>query len=175
MTLVGDLSYQRSTNSLAFLLAQFSGVKVTLVSPQLLRVRPEVRQYLVDNGVEVSDTRDLRTVASELDVVYVGEGQPFPDVGATVVKFVADGVLERVLDTVTPQPIAAVAALPSWSLASVFAGDGLVLVGDRIGDPGNVGTIIRSLEAFGGAGLVLTAGSADPFQPKDWVLWVKRK
>src|SRR5215471_13524333 len=37
---VGDLSYQRSTNSLAFLLSQFSGIKVSLVSPQLLRMRP---------------------------------------------------------------------------------------------------------------------------------------
>src|SRR5262245_12356692 len=72
---VGDLSYQRSTNSLAFLLSQFSGIKVSLVSPQLLRMRPEVRQYLVDHGVEVSDERDLRTIASELDVVYVTRAQ----------------------------------------------------------------------------------------------------
>src|SRR5215216_2641540 len=39
MALVGDLSYQPSTNSLAYLLSQFTGVKLYLVSPQLLRMR----------------------------------------------------------------------------------------------------------------------------------------
>jgi aspartate carbamoyltransferase catalytic subunit len=71
IALVGDLSYQRSTNSLAYLLTQFSGVKLCLVSPQLLSMRPEVRQHLTDHGVDVRETRDLRSVASELDVVYV--------------------------------------------------------------------------------------------------------
>jgi TrmH family RNA methyltransferase len=102
----------------------------------------------------------------DLDMVYVGEGTALPDVGQAAVRIVADGVLERVLDTVSPQPIAALAALPSHVFDDLVGRPGLVLVGDRIGDPGNVGTIARSLEAFGGAGLVLTSESADPFQPK---------
>src|SRR6266508_1516877 len=68
---VGDLSYQRSTNSLAYLLAQFKGVKFYLVSPQLLRMRDEVREYLTGRGVEIEEVRDLRDIASDLDVVYV--------------------------------------------------------------------------------------------------------
>src|SRR5579859_136012 len=43
VALVGDLSYERSTNSLAYLLCQFHDLKVSLVSPQLLRMRDEVR------------------------------------------------------------------------------------------------------------------------------------
>jgi hypothetical protein len=46
----------------------------------------------------------------DLDMVYVGEGTTLPDVGQAAVRIVADGVLERVLDTVSPQPIAALAA-----------------------------------------------------------------
>ena len=40
------------------------------------------------------------------------------------------------------------------------------LVADRIADPGNLGTILRSAEAAGVDGVVLTAGSVDPFNPK---------
>src|SRR6202158_427636 len=47
VALVGDLSYQRSTNSLAYVLALFSGLKIYLVAPQLLRMREEVRAHLV--------------------------------------------------------------------------------------------------------------------------------
>jgi aspartate carbamoyltransferase catalytic subunit len=71
IALVGDLSYQRSTNSLAYLLAQFRDVHLYLVSPQLLRIRDEVREHLAQSGVSVDEVRDIRAVASELDVIYV--------------------------------------------------------------------------------------------------------
>jgi RNA methyltransferase, TrmH family len=82
------------------------------------------------------------------------------------VHVVAPGVLGRVLDAVTSQGVAAVATMPVASLDAVLERDGLVVVCDRVSDPGNVGTIARSLEAAGAAGLVLVAGSADPFGPK---------
>jgi TrmH family RNA methyltransferase len=75
-------------------------------------------------------------------------------------------VLDRVLDAATPQGVAAVAVLPARSLDDVLTGERPVVICDRVADPGNVGTIARSLEAAGGAGLVLIAGSADPFSPK---------
>ena len=54
IALVGDLSYERSTNSLAYLLSQFHGLKVSLVSPQLLRMRDEVAGHIVEaSGAEV--------------------------------------------------------------------------------------------------------------------------
>lgn len=75
IALVGDLSYERSTNSLAYLLAQFKNLKISLVSPQLLRMREEVRQHLEASGADVQEVRDLRSVASEVDVVYVTRAQ----------------------------------------------------------------------------------------------------
>ncbi|MDQ6673650.1 MAG: aspartate carbamoyltransferase [Chloroflexota bacterium] len=71
LALVGDLSYQRSTNSLAYMLALFRGIKVFLVSPQLLRMREEVREHLVRTGVQFEEVRDLSTVAGEVDAVYL--------------------------------------------------------------------------------------------------------
>lgn len=71
IALVGDLSYERTTNSLAYLLAQFHDVHLHLVSPHLLRVRPDVREHLLTNGVQLHEGRDLRAVAQNLDVVYL--------------------------------------------------------------------------------------------------------
>lgn len=75
IALVGDLSYQRSTNSLAYLLSQFDALSVYLVSPQLLKMRDEVREYLMKSGAEVKEVRDLRAIAHELDVVYLTRAQ----------------------------------------------------------------------------------------------------
>jgi aspartate carbamoyltransferase catalytic subunit len=75
IALVGDLSYERSTNSLAYLLSQFRDLKFSLVSPQLLRMRDEVREHLISSGAAVEEVRDLRSIASEVDVVYVTRAQ----------------------------------------------------------------------------------------------------
>jgi len=75
VALVGDLSYQRSTNSLAYLLAQFRDLQVYLVSPQLLRMRDEVHEHLVRSGAIIEEVRDLRAVAAAVDVIYVTRAQ----------------------------------------------------------------------------------------------------
>jgi aspartate carbamoyltransferase catalytic subunit len=56
-------------------LSQFSDLKVYLVSPKLLRMRDDVRDHLVNNGVQVEELYDLRTIASDLDVVYLTRAQ----------------------------------------------------------------------------------------------------
>jgi aspartate carbamoyltransferase catalytic subunit len=73
--MVGDLSYQRSTNSLAYLLSRFDGLTLYLVNPKLLRMRDEVREYLIGHGVRTEEVRDLRTIAGDIDVVYVTRAQ----------------------------------------------------------------------------------------------------
>ena len=80
----------------------------------------------------------------------------------------ADGVLERVATTERPQPnIAIVRVRPSGPdvLDAERACD-LVVVADRLSDPGNLGTILRSAEAAGVDAVVLTPGSVDPLNPK---------
>ncbi|MCA1645638.1 MAG: aspartate carbamoyltransferase [Chloroflexi bacterium] len=71
VALVGDLSYQRSTNSLAYVLSLFAGLKLYLVSPQLLSIRAEVRDHLTRSGAQVEEVRDLHAIAEDLDVVYL--------------------------------------------------------------------------------------------------------
>lgn len=80
------------------------------------------------------------------------------------VHLVARGILATILDTVSPQPVAAVVTRPPWAVDAIASGLVLVVVDGR--DPGNAGTLIRSAEAAGAAGVVLAGSSVDPTNPK---------
>lgn len=77
----------------------------------------------------------------------------------------ADGVMERVATTTTPQPVIAIAERRVATLASLPE-DGWIVVADRVSDPGNLGTIFRSAEAAGACAAVLTNGTVEAFNPK---------
>lgn len=75
-------------------------------------------------------------------------------------------LLSSILDPVNPQPMAAVAAMPTWSLDDLMADDRPFLVAVELRDPGNLGTVIRTAEAAGLAGVVVAGDSVDRFAPK---------
>lgn len=96
----------------------------------------------------------------EAQFVAPGAGAVVPD-GA--VYDLAPNVIERVASTEAPQPVLAV--VHQWQ-HTLPAGATFVVVADRIADPGNAGTIIRSAEAAGADAVVFTPGSVDAFNPK---------
>jgi TrmH family RNA methyltransferase len=76
-------------------------------------------------------------------------------------------VIQYVSDVDTPQGIIALAARPSWSVDDAIRSDApLVLLVEGLRDPGNLGTIVRSAEAFGATGVMTTRGTVDPFSTK---------
>ena len=75
---------------------------------------------------------------------------------------VDDRVMERLADAVSPQGVVAVVRTPDLEVA--LPADAPVLVLDRVADPGNVGTLVRTAAALGAS--VVCAGGADPFGPK---------
>jgi TrmH family RNA methyltransferase len=67
----------------------------------------------------------------------------------------------------TPQGIVAIADRPQASLPELVRDPAaLLIIADRIQDPGNLGTIIRIADAAGATGVVAVAGTVDPFNPK---------
>jgi TrmH family RNA methyltransferase len=76
----------------------------------------------------------------------------------------APGVMDRVADAVTPQPILAVVHFVDRNIATIDTGTIFVLVDVR--DPGNIGTIIRSADAAGIDALIACDGCGDIYGPK---------
>ena len=76
----------------------------------------------------------------------------------------SDAVFRAIVDTDTPQGIAAEVAIPSTPPA-LAESRGCVML-DRIQDAGNVGAILRSAAAFGVQDVLLSSGCADPWSPK---------
>ena len=78
---LGDLRFGRAAASFILGLSLFKPSKVYLISPPLLRARPEVLEVLRSKGVDYEEVESLEKVVRELDVLYVTRVQKerFPD------------------------------------------------------------------------------------------------
>lgn len=92
-----------------------------------------------------------------------------PQIGAHVeTLLLPDRLFDAAVPTESPQGVAALARWKEFSLDELFERlhVGPIVVVAGLQDPGNLGTIIRSSEAFGGAGVVLAEGTVSPFNSK---------
>lgn len=74
-------------------------------------------------------------------------------------------VLASITDTVTPQSVVFACRLPDTALPERLE-KGRYLVLDGVQDPGNIGTVWRTADAFGASGVLLTGPCGEPFAPK---------
>lgn len=75
------------------------------------------------------------------------------------------GVIEKVSDAQSPQPILAAVRFVPRGLADLSP-RGCVIVLHDLRDPGNAGTVIRTADAAGASAVILTGQSVDPYNPK---------
>ncbi len=75
---------------------------------------------------------------------------------------VPEDVMASISPVKTPQGVLFTCRLPQAPLPRSLTGRRYVLL-DGVQDPGNVGTILRTLDAFDADGLLLTGGCADPY------------
>ncbi|KAM7498920.1 hypothetical protein LguiA_023334 [Lonicera macranthoides] len=68
--LVGDLANGRTVRSLAYLLSKYQNVKIYFVSPEVVKMKGDIKEFLTSKGVEWEESVDLMEVASKCDVVY---------------------------------------------------------------------------------------------------------
>ena len=92
-----------------------------------------------------------------------------PQIGAHVeTLLLPNRIFDNAVPSETPQGVAALVHLKEFSLEEIMerlqVGPLVVVAG--LQDPGNLGTILRSAEAFGGAGVVLGEGTVSPFNAK---------
>ena len=70
VAMVGDLRYGRTVHSLSRLLCRYD-VKMTFISPEILRLPLDVMNEVKSQGKEVNETYDVHEVISDVDVLYV--------------------------------------------------------------------------------------------------------
>lgn len=75
--------------------------------------------------------------------------------------------VDELADTVTPQGVIAVGEIPPHGLGALPEELGrVVLLVDGVRDPGNLGTLLRTLAAVGGRAAICVRGTVDPYNPK---------
>ncbi|XP_019707605.1 aspartate carbamoyltransferase, chloroplastic [Elaeis guineensis] len=101
--LVGDLANGRTVRSLAYLIAKYQNIKIYFVSPDVVKMKDDIKDYLTSMGVGWEESTDLLEVASKCDVVYQTRiqrerfGERIDLYEAARGKYIVDG---KVLDVV---------------------------------------------------------------------------
>ena len=80
---------------------------------------------------------------------------------------VSEACMNRMSDTETPQGIIAAVSMKTSGLRDIIdEADPLILILEKLQDPGNLGTIIRTAEAAGVTGIIVSSDSSDIYNPK---------
>ena len=110
----------------------------------------------------------------KLDTVFLLEGheelaQQFPSINAEIL-ILSEDVFSSAAMTVHPQGVAALVEAPQFKMEAMFpSAPGpapLVLIAAGLQDPGNLGTLVRSAEAFGATGMILLPGTVSLWNAK---------
>lgn len=129
------------------------------------------RAYRRESGEFVCEGPKLLDEAlrhgAQITTLVQSETATCPDGIAADVRRVCvpDALLAYLSDTKSPQQLLFLCRLPPLTPPQLLK-RGHYLLLDGLQDPGNVGTIWRTADAFGAEGLLLLPGCADPFSPK---------
>ena len=115
----------------------------------------------------------LNAGARVQECLFTADATADPAIASLVDRLSASGArcaevsareLAEFSDTVTPQGLLVVAAIPASDWRDIR--NPRLLMVDGVQDPGNLGTMIRTAEALGVGGVIILPGTADPWSPK---------
>jgi TrmH family RNA methyltransferase len=116
------------------------------------------------SGVEI-----LAVLFSETGARYISKLQRWIPAEARLLR-TSERLFAFASGTETPQGIAALVRPRPAAFDNLVSGVPLILVLAGVQDPGNVGTLVRTAEAFGASGIAAcaagTVGTANPYSPK---------
>ena len=101
----------------------------------------------------------------QAEITAVVTISPLPRLASVRCAAVPPDVMASISPMRTPQGMLAVCRLPDTALPEMLPGSRYVVL-DGVQDPGNVGTVLRTADAFGCNGVLLLTGCADPYSVK---------
>jgi aspartate carbamoyltransferase catalytic subunit len=140
VTLAGDLKNGRTVHSLSWLLGKY-GPRFYFVSPEELRMPPEITKSLRDEGIEVIETPSLTEAAAKSDVLYMTRVQKE--------RFTDPDAYERLKGTYIIDSDLLQRAKPSITILHPLP---------------RVDEIAREVDAFGGAAYFRQASNGGPIR-----------
>ena len=126
--------------------------------------RERARRFLVEGPRGVEEA--LRSTAGLQTLFHCGPSElarTAEELGVPVFE-VDEAIMERLSTTVTPQGVVGIAEFVDRDLDDVPGG--CVALLHNVRDPGNAGAVLRSADASGAQGVVLSTGCADVYNPK---------
>jgi len=129
------------------------------ITKHLVKLRVDARYRKEQNSVLVSGVKLVKELQSFAKPKRIFSIKTYPSPHTLV----SESVMKKITGLTSPEGIAAEFPLPK---PSIMEDKAPLLVLDRINDPGNLGTLIRTALALGWEGIFFLPGCVDPFQEK---------
>ncbi len=128
------------------------------------KLRREEGVFIIEGERLYTDTPREYLKEIYMTEEFLGEklGGAAPE-GCTVVT---PEIMRKISDTDTPQGVLCVAKMPSYKREDLRGQTPLLLLLENIQDPGNLGTMMRTAEAAGVTGVLMSRDTVDLFNPK---------
>lgn len=124
-------------------------------------VRYELKQVFVEGAKLVEEL----ALKEKIKIIFLEEGRELLPIysKAEEIVIVSKEVMAKISSLESPDGVAALIAMPAFGELDPSAP---LIVLDRVADPGNMGTILRTALALGWKGVFILEGSCDPFNDK---------
>ena len=142
-----------------------------LASLKKKKVRLDENLFLMEGLKSVSEAIDE---GADIEMVlfsdsFFAKAESFTkliDGSGTPVYIAKDHIFSKCSGQKTPEGVIAAVRIPKYSFISITADKKPLVILDGINDPGNLGTILRTADAFGMGGVLMLPGCADAYSPK---------
>ena len=130
----------------------------------LVKLRKERGFRLEEKKLLLQGKKAILEYPEQIDTLLITKKMPLSlPLSPKRSYWVSQEMIKKISGSPSPEPYLATVPLPSFSPLN---GKTRLLALDRISDPGNLGTLIRTALALGCDGIFLTTPSADPFMDK---------
>ncbi len=128
-----------------------------------VRLRLEKSARAESGKVLLIGAKMVQELSEKIELLTVISTKPVPHIRANEHVLVHDSILQKITGLPSPDGIAAIATLPQ---SQSLEGKKKILILDKIADPGNLGTLLRTALALNWDGVIFTPGTVDPFNDK---------